>query len=148
LHARTAHADAGANRIDRGIARNHGDLGARAGVARHCLDLDDAVVNFRHFLREQFRHELRMRAGQENLRPALLAPDVVDIGTDAVAVAEYFARQHFVPPHDRFAAAEIDDHVAIFDALDDAVDDVADAILVFVVLPVAFGFAHLLHDHL
>ena len=58
------------------------------------------------------------------------------------------ARQHLVAPHDRFAAAEIDHHVAVFDALDDAVDDVADAVLVFLVLPVALGLAHLLHDHL
>ena len=148
LHARAAHADAGADRIDRGIARDHGDLGARAGIAGDRLDLDDAVVDFRHFLGEQLRHELRMRARQENLRPARLAPHVVDIGADAVAVAEHLARQHLVAPHDRLAAAEIDDHVAVFDALDDAVDDVADAVLVLVVLPVALGLAHLLHDHL
>ena len=123
-------------------------LAREPGIARHRLDLDDAVVDFRHFLREQLRHELRVSARQENLRPALLAPDVVDIGADAVAVAEHFARQHFVAPHDRFAAAEIDDDVAVFDPLDDAVDDVADAILVFVVLPVALGLAHLLHDDL
>ena len=89
-----------------------------------------------------------MGARQENLRPALLAPHVVDVGADAVAVAENLARQHFVAPHDRFAAAEIDHDVAVLDALDDAVDDVADAILVFVILPVALGLAHLLHDHL
>ena len=41
-----------------------------------------------------------------------------------------------------FAAAEIDDDAAIFDALDDAVDDVADAVLVFLVLAVAFGLAY------
>ena len=58
------------------------------------------------------------------------------------------ARQHFVAAHDRLAAAEIDDDVAVFDALDDAVDDVADAVLVFLVLAVALGLAHLLHDHL
>ena len=58
------------------------------------------------------------------------------------------ARQHLVAPHDRLAAAEIDDHVAVFDALDDAVDDVADAVLVFLILAVALGLAHLLHDHL
>jgi hypothetical protein len=85
---------------------------------------------------------------RKDLRPALLAPHVVDVGADAVAVAEHLARQHFVAPHDRFAAAEIDHDVAVFDALDDAVDDIADAILVFVVLPVALGLAHLLHDHL
>src|SRR6185312_684768 len=45
-------------------------------------------------------------------------------------------------------AAEIDDDAAIFDAFDDAVDDVADAILEFLILPVALGLAHLLHDHL
>ena len=89
-----------------------------------------------------------MRAREENLRAARLAPHVVDIGADAVAVAEHLARQHFVAPHDRLAAAEIDHHVAVFDALDDAVDDVADAVLVLGILPVALGLAHLLHDHL
>ena len=148
LHARAAHADAGADRIDRGIARDHGDLGARSGIAGDRLDLDDAVIDFRHFLREQLGRELRMRARQEDLRAARLAPHVVDIGADAVAVAEDFARQQFVAPHDRLAAAEIDHDVAVFDALDDAVDDVADAILVFGILPVALGLAHLLHDHL
>ena len=78
LHARAAHADAGADRIDRGIARNHRDLGARARIAGDRLDLDDAVIDFRHFLREQLRHELRMRARKENLRTARLAAHVVD----------------------------------------------------------------------
>jgi hypothetical protein len=148
LHARTAHADAGADRIDRGIPRHHRDLGPRSGIARDRLHLNDAVVDFRHFLREQLGHELRVGARQENLRPALLAANVVDVGADTVAVAEHFARQHLVAPHDRFAAAEVDDDVAVFDPLDDAVDDVADAVLVFLVLPVAFGLAHLLHDDL
>src|SRR5262249_44436156 len=43
LHAGTAHADAGADRIDRGIARDHADLGAGTGIAGYRLDLDDAV---------------------------------------------------------------------------------------------------------
>ena len=89
-----------------------------------------------------------MRARQENLRPALFAAHVVNVGADAVAVAENLARQHLVAPHDRFAAAEIDHHVAVLDALDDAVDDIADAVLVFVILPIALGLAHFLHDHL
>ncbi len=148
LHARAAHADAGADRIDRGVARDHRDLGARSGIAGDRPDLDDAVVDFRHFLREQLGHELRMRARQEDLRPARLAPHVVDEGADAVAVAEGLARQHLVAAHDRLAAAEIDHDVAVLDPLDDAVDDVADAILVFLILPVALGLAHLLHDHL
>ena len=126
------------------------DLGARAGIAGDRLHLDDAVVDLRHFLREQLGGELRMRARQEDLRPARFAAHVVDIGADAVAGAEHLARDQFVAPHHRFAAgaAEIDDDIAVFDALDLAVDDLADAILVHVILLVALGLANLLHQHL
>jgi hypothetical protein len=112
------------------------------------LDLDDAVVDFRHFHGEQLDHELRMGARQEDLRAALLAADVIDIGADAVAITEGFARDRLVTADDRLSAAEIDDDIAVFDALDGAVDDLADAILEFVKLAVALGFAHFLHDHL
>ncbi len=123
-------------------------LAREPGVARDRLDLDDAVVNLRHFLREQLRHELRMGAGEENLRAARLAAHVINVSADAIAVAERLARQHFVAAHDRLAAAEIDDDVAVFDALHGAVHDLADTILVVAVLPIALGFAHLLHDDL
>jgi hypothetical protein len=89
-----------------------------------------------------------MRARQENLRPARLAPHVVDVGANTIAVAQRLARQHLVAADDGLAAPEVDDHVAVFHSLDDAVDDVADAVLVFDVLPVTLGLAHLLHDHL
>ncbi len=89
-----------------------------------------------------------MRTRQENLRTALFAAHVIDIGADAVAIAHVFPRDHFVAADNAFATAEIDDDVAIFDALDRAVDDFADAILEFVELPVTLGFAHLLHDDL
>src|SRR6516164_4284595 len=51
-------------------------------LARDPLHLDDAVIDFRHFLREQLRHELRMRAREEDLRAARLAAHVVDVGAD------------------------------------------------------------------
>ena len=89
-----------------------------------------------------------MGARQEDLRAALFAPDVVDIGADAVAVAHGFARDHLVAADDAFSAAEIDDHIAVFDPLDGAIDDFADAILELVELPVTLGFANLLDDHL
>jgi hypothetical protein len=78
----------------------------------------------------------------------LLAAHVVDIGADAIAVAEIFARQCFVAAYDGLGPSEIDDDVAVFDALDDAVHDLADAVLILVKLPLALGLAHLLHDHL
>ena len=89
-----------------------------------------------------------MRARQEDLRAARFAAHVEQIGADAVAGTEGLARDQLVAAHDGLAAAEIDDHVAVFDALDDAVDDLADAILVFLVLPVALGVAHFLDDDL
>ena len=89
-----------------------------------------------------------MGARQEDLRAALLAAHVVDIGAHAVAILEVLARDQLVAADDRLATAEVDDHIAVFDALDGAVDDLADAVLVFVELAVALGLAHLLHDHL
>src|SRR5689334_1771327 len=89
-----------------------------------------------------------MRTREENLRAAWFAPHIVNIGANAVAVAEHLARQQFVAPYDGLAAAEIGHHVAVFDTLDDAVDDVADAVLVLGILPVALGLAHFLHDDL
>jgi hypothetical protein len=70
-----------------------------------------------------------MGARQEDLRAALLAADVIDIGADAVAITEGFARNGLVTADDALSAAEINDDIAIFDALDGAVDDLADAIL-------------------
>src|SRR5262249_58902946 len=109
-----------------GTGRHAAFLGARAGCARHRLDLDDAVIDFRPFLRNQLGHELRVGPGEENLRPAGLPAHVENVGADAVAVAEHLARQHLVAPYDGLAAAEIDDDAAVFDPLDDTVDDVAD----------------------
>jgi hypothetical protein len=48
----------------------------------------------------------------------------------------------------RLAPADIDDDVAVFLALDHTVDDGAGAVLEFLVLAVALGFADLLQDHL
>ena len=123
-------------------------LARRARIARHGADLDDAVVDLGHFLGEQLGHELRMGARQEDLRPAHFLAHVVDIGADALALAEALARQQLVAAQDRLGAAEIDDDVAELDALDQAVDDLADAVLELVELALALGVAHLLHDHL
>src|SRR5690606_3049103 len=127
---------------------DHGDLGPRARVAGNRLDLDDAVIDFRHFHGEQLRHELRMRTRQEDLRAALLAAHVIDIRTNAVAILEDFAGDQFVAADDAFTTAEINDHIAVFHTLYGTVDDLANTVLELVILTVAFSFAHLLHDDL
>ena len=68
------------------------DLGAAARVAGGGLDLDDAVVNLRNFLREQLLHELGVRARQEDLRAAGFAADAKDQRANAVADADHLAR--------------------------------------------------------
>ena len=85
LHARTAHTDTGADRVDAVVIGNHGDLGAASRITGHGLDLDDAVIDFRHFHLEQFFHELRRRAAEEDLRATHLAPHILDVAADAVA---------------------------------------------------------------
>src|SRR6185312_8105894 len=148
LDAAAAHADAGADRIDAAVVGDDADLGAAAGIARYGADLDDRVIDLRHFLGEQLGHELRMGARQEDLRAAGLAAHVEDIGAHAIAGPEGLARQELVAAQHRLGAAEIDGDVAELDALDQAVHDFADAVLVFLELALALGLAHALHDHL
>ena len=88
-----------------------------------------------------------MRARQEDLRTARLAAHVVNVGTDAVALRNV-SRGNSSSRRTIASPRPDHDHVAVLDPLDDAVDDIVDAFLVFVVLAVALGFTHLLHDHL
>src|SRR5215217_2228130 len=147
LNAAAAHTDAGADGVDAAVVGDHGHLGARTGVTGDGADLDDAVVDFRHFLREQLGHEAAVGAAEHDLRALGLATDVVDVAADAVADVEVLTRDRLVAAHDAFAAAQVDDDVAVLDALDRAVDDLADAILELFELTLALGFADLAgHD--
>ncbi len=148
LDAAALHADAGADRVDRAVVADDADLGAAARVAGGGLDLDDAVVDFRHFLGEQLLHEFGMGARQEYLRSAGFAADGHDQRANAVADADHFARDLLVAADDALGAAEVDDDVAEFDPLDDAGDDLVGAVLEFLELALALGVADLLEDDL
>ncbi len=89
-----------------------------------------------------------MRARQEDLRAAGLAPDGQDERADAVADADHLARDLLIAADDALGAAEIDDDVTELDALDDAGDDLVGAVLELFILPLALGIADLLEDHL
>ena len=127
---------------------DHADLGARTRVAGSGLDLDDAVVDFGHFLREQLLHEVGMRAAEEDLRPAIFAEHVQDQRADAVVDADHFARDLRVAADHALGAAQVDDDMAELDALDDAGDDLADPVLELLELALALGVADLLEDDL
>src|SRR6185436_20616850 len=131
LHARTAHADARADRIGTAVVRHDRDLRAVAGVAGGALDLDQALADFRHFDPEQFDHEFRRSARHEQLRTALLGAHLVQITAHAIASAHRFARDCAIARNIGFGiAAEIQVHAATLDTLDDAGYEFADAILV------------------
>jgi hypothetical protein len=142
------HADAGADGIDAAVAADHADLGARTRVTGGGLDLDDAVVDLGHFLREELLHELGVGAAQEDLRTTVLTLDLQDQRADTLAHADGFTRDLLIAADDTLSAAQVDDHMTEFDRLDHAGDDFARAVLELGVLAVALGIAHLLEDDL
>src|SRR6185312_8289491 len=149
LHARTAHADAGADRIGAAVVRQHRDLGAVAGIARATLDLDQALADFGHFQLEQLDHELRCRARHEQLRPAHFGFHFVKVATHAVANTRGLARDGLVARNERLGvAAQVEIDVAALDPLHDAGHQLADAIGKGVHHLLALGLAYALHDHL
>src|SRR5690606_19414575 len=131
LHARTAHADAGADRIDAAVVRLHGDLGAGTRVAGGGADLDHLRGDLRHLDAAQLHQPLRAGAAQVELRAARFRVDLLQHATDAVADAEHFAADQLLARHHALGvAAQVDDDVVASDLLDDAVDQLADAVAV------------------
>ena len=148
LYARAAHTNAGPDRIDGAIVGEDRDFRAGAGVAGDADDLDNAFINFRHFLREELRHELRMSAGKEDLATARFFAHIHNIGADTVTTFDIFARKRLVTADDAFGAAEIYNDMAIFNALHDTIDNLADTVFKFEELTRAFSVAHLAHNDL
>ena len=96
VHARAAHADAGALRVEARVVRLDRDLGADAGVARRGLDLDQAFLDLGHFELEQAHEELRRDARQDELRALGRAVDLHHVGAHAVADAQHFLLDQLV----------------------------------------------------
>ena len=142
------HPDARPHGVDAALVGKDRDLGPRSGVSRHAADFDQAVVDFRDFHPEQFDHEFRRDPGQENLRPALLAPHIGYIGAQALAVAVALSPDFLVAPEHGLASREVEHDVPELFPLHGAYDDRADSILEFLVLALALGVAHLLQNHL
>src|SRR3546814_1634043 len=102
-------------------------------LSRHCM----SFVLYCFFFKQKTAYEMRISDWSSDVCSSDL-----DVGAHPVAGAKRFPRQAFVAPHQRLCTPEIDGHVAELVALDDAVHHLADAVLVFVVLSLALGFAH------
>jgi hypothetical protein len=149
LHARAAHADAGADRIDTRFIGAHRDLGARSRIAGRTQNIDQPLADLRHLEGEQLDQQLGRGAGDEQLRPARLGAHLAQVAANAVAATHRLARDHLLAVDHRLGiAAEVDVDVAAFDALDDATDQFTLATGVLFDDLCALGLAHLLHDHL
>ncbi len=148
LHARAAHADAGADRIDVALAREDRDLGAVARLADGAANHHRAVVDLRHFLLEQLDEQRRIGARQDDLRALGVLRDRLDDGAHAVADGVVLRARLFLARNLRFDAADFRDDVAALEALDHRVDDLADALAELAVDLLALGLAHALGDDL
>ena len=126
LHARAAHADAGADRVDVALAREDGDLGAVAGLADRAADHHGAVVDLRHFLLEELDEQRRIGARQNDLRALGVLRHGLDDGAHAVADRVVLGARLFLARDLRLDAADFRDDVAALEALDRRVDDFAD----------------------
>ena len=148
LHARAAHADAGADRVDAPVVGVHRDLGADAGIARRRLDLEQPFLDLGHLELEQLHDELRRGARQDQLRPARLAVDLRHPGAHAVADAQVFLRDHVLARQQRFQPAGLDDRAAALHALHRAGDQLVAARQEVVQDLLALRVADALQDHL
>src|SRR2546425_5076583 len=148
LHARAAHADAGADRIDALVVGEDRDLRPHAGVARRGLDLEQAFLDLRHLELEQLHDELRRGARQDQLRAARLAVDLHHPGAHPVADPEVLLRDHVLARQQRLEPAGLDDGAAALHALHRAGDQLVAARQEVVQDLLALGVADALQDHL
>ena len=89
-----------------------------------------------------------MGPAEQDLRALGLAPHVIDVAADTIADVEVFPGDGLVAAHDSFAAAQVDDRVAVLHALDHAVDDLSDPVLVLFVLALPLSLADFSGDNL
>ena len=151
LHARALEADARAHRIDRVVAREHGDLGAAADFAGGRADLDDVLLDLRDLELEQRLHEQRVATAQDEARALGRLLDALEHGADRLALVEVLAVVLLAIRNDRFRFAELvehDDELAALDLLDFAGEQVADARRELVADAGALAFADALDDAL
>ena len=146
--ARSAHADAGADRIDFLVRAGDGDLGPIAGLARDAANLHRAVVDLADFEFEESPDEIRMAARNDDLRAANPVFDRHDISAQPVADIVVFDHDAFALRHDRFEFSEIENHIRAIETPDRSADDLARAILELLINHFFLDLADALHHRL
>jgi len=149
LNPRTAHADAGALRIDALVLGANGDLGPRTRITRRTHDLNEAFGDFWHFDAEQLDQHLRRSTRQNQLRAAVLSANFLEQCANTGTDAEGFTRNDVFASQQRFGViAEVDDNAIAGHFLDRAGDDLTQTITIGFYHLRTLGLAHFLHDDL
>ena len=148
LDPRTAHADAGADRVDLAVMRHDRDLGAPPRLPNGGLDLDDPLVDLGDLLPEEFDEQVRVGPAQDDLRALRGQVDVVDVGPNTIALPVALAWNLLLLGEDGVGAPEVHDDVLLLEALHRAGEDLALAVLELVVDDLPLGIADLLDDAL
>ena len=147
-HARTARADARADRVDVVVVRRDRELGAVTGLTGDGLELDDPVDDLRHLELEQPLHETGVRARHDDLRTLGGLAHLDDVGLEPAAVVVVLVLHLLGLREQRLDLAEVEQRVAGVGLLDDAGDDVALAARVLLVLHLPLRLADALEDDL
>ena len=136
------------DRIDVGVVRPDGDLGALPWLAGAGLDLDDAVGDLGHLELEQTPDEARDGSARHHDLGALDRPTHLDdVGLDPLAGVGTLVVDLLGLGQQCLDTTQIQQRVAGIGLLDDAGDDVALAAGVLLVLELALGLADALgHD--
>ena len=149
LHARAAHTDASANRVDTLVVGFHRDFGTRSRIASRRFDFQHFFTDFRHFDAEQFDQHLRFGTGHEQLGATRFRTDCVQYAANAVARAEVLTRQHiFTQDHGFSVVAQIQSDVVAVHFFHHAGDDLTFVLAELIDHHCALGFANFLHDNL
>ena len=117
-------------------------------LAHGALDDDRRVVDLRDFLLEQLDEQRRVGPREHDLRALGAAIHGSDHGAHPVAGRVALGARLFLARQHCFDAADLDDDVAVLEALHGAADDVADALVVLGEDVLALGLPDLLEDHL
>ena len=148
LYTAALHSHTGANRVNVGIIRCHGDFCTDTGFTGSSHYFDDTFADLRHFGPEKVPYKIRMGSGEHDLWPACFVQYVKDIGADAVSPAIGLPGHLFANRYDSISLPKIDDDIAPVYALGDTVDDLPLTVYEIGIDRVFFSILHLLDDDL
>src|SRR2546423_7776631 len=148
FHPRAAHTDTGADRIDLFVRAGDRDLGPVTRFAGDPANLDGSVVNLADFELKEAPDEIRMAAGNDDLRPANSVLDRDHVGAQPIANIVIFNDDALALRHNGFKFSKIKNDVRTIEAADRPADDFAGPVLELFVNHFLLDLADALHHRL